>query len=127
MNMFFTVQKKHPYENMSNFDQLPEFEKELSKLSKKYPSLAEDLEKLEKLLILNPVGMGANFVTIHHSPKVKIVKTRLACKSLRDRSMRLIYAYHDDTVTFVYIELYFKGNKENEDRERVEKYIKDVL
>ena len=112
---------------MSNFDQLPEFEKELSKLSKKYPSLAEDLEKLEKLLILNPVGMGANFVTIHHSPKVKIVKTRLACKSLRDRSMRLIYAYHDDTVTFVYIELYFKGNKENEDRERVEKYIKDVL
>ena len=52
------------------------------------------------------------------------MKARLACKSLRDRSIRVIYAYHNDTVTFVYIELYFKGDKKNEDRERVREYIK---
>lgn len=109
---------------MSHFDQLPEFEKELSKLSKKYRSLPDDLKKLERFLALDPVGLGANFVTIHHSPKVKIVKTRLACKSLRDRSMRVIYAYHDDMVTFVYIELYFKGTKDKEDMKRVTDYIK---
>ena len=111
---------------MSHFSKLPEFEKELSKLSKKYPSLEEDLGRLEKLLELNAVGIGTNFVIIHHEPNVRIVKTRLACKSLRDRSMRVIYAYHDDTVTFVYIELYFKGDKENEDRERVEEYLKQL-
>lgn len=110
---------------MSHFNRLPEFEKELSKLSEKYRSLFEDLKKLEKLLTINPVGLGANFVIIHHSAKVKIVKTRLACKSLRDRSLRVIYAYHEDIVTFVYIELYLKGEKENEDRRRVEEYLKN--
>ena len=56
---------------MSNFDALPEFEKEFSKLSKKYPSLPDDLKKLERLIALNPVGMGTNFVTIHHSDEAK--------------------------------------------------------
>ena len=111
---------------MSRFKNTLEFEKELSRLSRKYPSLPEDLKKLERLVSLNPVGMGTNFVTIHHSPTVKIVKTRLACKSLRSRAMRVIYAYHDTTVTFVYIELYFKGDKENEDRERISEYLKSL-
>lgn len=127
MSMSFIVPKKHQYENMSHFNRLPEFEKELSKLSRKYPSLEDDLGILERLIALNPVGVGKNFVTIHHHAKAKIVKTRLACKSLRQRSMRVIYAYHGDTVTFVYIEIYFKGNKENEDRARVEEYIKSII
>lgn len=109
---------------MSHFNQLPEFEKEFSKLSKKYSSLAEDLQKFEKLVSLNPIGLGVNFVTVHSSKEVIVVKARLACKSLRDRSVRLIYAYHQNTVTFMYIEIYFKGNKENEDRERIKEYIK---
>lgn len=112
---------------MSHFNQLPEFTKELSGLSKKYRSLSEDLKKLERLIALNPVGVGTNFVTIHHSPKARIVKTRLACKSLKKRSMRVIYAYHEDIVTFVYIEIYFKGDKENENKERVARYIKSIL
>jgi len=112
---------------MSRFDRLPEFEKELAKLSKKYSSLVEDLYRFERLVELNPTGVGKNFVILHSSEKVKIVKTRLACKSLRDRSMRVIYAYHDDTVTFVYIELYFKGDKENEERERIAQYLKNMV
>jgi len=111
---------------MSRFNQLPEFEKEFSKLSKKYPSLVDDLKKFEKLVEINPTGVGKNFVILHHSEKVKIVKTRLACKRLRKRSMRVIYAHHDDTVTFVYVEFYFKGDKENEDRERIKNYLKNV-
>ncbi len=111
---------------MSLYSKLPEFEKELKKLSKKYPSLASDLKSFEKIIAVYPTGIGSNFVTVHHSPNCKIVKARLACKSLRDRSMRVVYAYHDDTITFVYIEIYFKGEKENEDRDRIEKYIKSI-
>jgi hypothetical protein len=111
---------------MNRFNRLPEFEKELSKLSKKYRSLPEDLEKLERLVELNPVGFGTNFVTFHQSGDVRVVKARLACKSLRDRSIRVIYAYHGDTVTFVYLEIYFKGEKENEDRERISEYLKGI-
>ncbi len=110
-----------------HFGQLPEFEKELKKLSKKYPSLRQDLDDLEEVLRVLPTGSGKNFTIIHSFEKVKLVKTRLACKSLKDRSMRVIYAYHENTVTFVYIELYFKGNKANEDRERVLEYLKNVL
>ncbi len=123
MNLYFTDQRKHQSENMSHFNRLPEFEKELSRLSKKYRSLFEDIEKFERLISLNPTGYGTNFVIIHHEPKLKIVKARLACKSLRDRSMRIIYAYHQDVFEFMYIELYFKGDKENEDRERIKEYI----
>lgn len=122
--MSFIDQKKRPYGNMSRFDQLPEFEKELSKLSKKYRSLLQDIADLQEILLVLPTGSGKNFTILHNSEKVKIVKTRLACKSLRDRSMRIIYAYHGDTVTFVYIELYFKGDKEIEDMKRVADYIK---
>lgn len=108
---------------MNRFNQLPEFEKEFTKLSQKFQSLVEDLKKFEKLISLSPTGKGKNFSIIHSSEKCKVVKARLACKSLRNRSMRIIYAYHDDTVTFVYIEIYFKGDKENEDRDRIKKYL----
>jgi hypothetical protein len=110
---------------MNHFNQLPEFEKEFSKLSKKYPSLAEDLKKFEKLVEIKPTGVGKNFTIIHCSEKVKIVKTRLACKSLKCRSIRVIYAHHNDTATFAYIELYCKGDKENENRERIKDYLKN--
>lgn len=112
---------------MSHFDQLPEFKKEFFKLSKKYRSLEEDLKKFERVVETNPTGIGKNFVILHCSEKVKIVKTRLACKSLQGRSLRVIYAYHNDRVTFVYIELYFKGDKENEDRERIKDYLKNSI
>ena len=111
---------------MNHFNKLPEFEREFSRLSKKYKSLPEDLEKLERLISLNPVGLGTNFVTIFYCDKARIVKTRLACKSLRDRSIRIIYAYHQNTLTFMYIEIYFKGDKENEDRERITEYLKTI-
>lgn len=125
--MFFIGRKKPRFASMSHFNQLPEFEKELKRLEKKYPSLSDDLKRFEGIIELNPVGIGTNFVTVHHSSNLKIVKARLACKSLRDRSMRIIYAYHNDAVTFVYIEIYFKGDKENENRERIKNYLKSVL
>mgnify|MGYP007017483237 CR=1 FL=1 len=62
---------------MSHFKQLPEFEREFLKLSKKYPSLPEDLKKFERLLGLNPVGFGSNFITIHYSEEIKIINNNI--------------------------------------------------
>ncbi|MEI6553808.1 MAG: hypothetical protein WCO09_04515, partial [bacterium] len=108
------------------FNQLPEFQKDFKRLAKKYQSLVEDLNKLERSISLNPTGTGNNFVIIHHNPNFKIIKTRMACRTLHDRSMRVVYAYHDDIATFVHIEIYYKGDKESEDRERIAEYIKSV-
>jgi hypothetical protein len=103
---------------------LPEFEKEYKRLENKYPSLSDDILKFEKLLCNYPTGIGKNFDIIHSSDKVKIIKARLACKSLKNRSIRVIYAYHGAIVTFVYLEIYFKGDKENEDRGRIAEYLR---
>ncbi len=111
---------------MNHFEKHPQFEKELAQLSKKYHSLPEDLQRFERLIAENPVGVGTNFATIHHAHDVQIVKARLACKSLKNRSMRIIYAFHGGISTFVHIEIYFKGNKSNEDFERIREYLASV-
>lgn len=111
---------------MSKFSQLPEFEKELKRLAKKYPTLISDIEDIKPVLISNPTGIGKNFTIVKVFQEVKIVKARIHCESLRARTIRLIYACHKDTIEFMYIEVYFKGDKENEDRERIEEYLKTV-
>lgn len=111
---------------MNHFNKLPEFEKEFSKLSKKYRSLQEDLNKFEKFIKTKPTGLGKNFTIIYDGSDVKVVKARLACRSLKDRSVRIIYAHHETSITFVYIEIYFKGDKNNEDRDRIKEYIKSL-
>lgn len=111
---------------MTHFNQLPEFQKDFKRLAKKYQSLSEDLGKLERFIDLNPTGSGNNFVIIHHDADFKIIKTRMACRTLHDRSMRVIYAYHAGVAVFVHIEIYFKGDKENEDRGRIEEYIRTM-
>jgi len=111
---------------MNHFKKLPEFERELKKFLKKYKSLEEDLKNLEKVLESYPTGIGKNFTITHYGDEVKIVKTRLVCRSLRNRSMRVIYAYHNNIFEFMYIEIYFKGDKENEDKERIKKYLSNI-
>ena len=110
---------------MATFSELPEFEKELKKLSKKYPSLVDDIEVIKPILLGDPEGIGKNFTLLSSSEAVKILKVRVHCESLRSRAVRMIYAYHPDKIEFMYIEVYFKGDKENEDRERIKEYLKD--
>ena len=54
-----------------------------------------------------------------------IVKARLACKYLRNSSLRVIFAYfiHERRVDF--IELFFKGDKEREDGARINRYLRE--
>ena len=124
--MSFIGQKKLLCGNMNPFKRLPEFEREFERLSKKYRSLVFDLEDFEDILRKNPTGFGKNFVIMHNTPALKILKARVACESLRNRNIRIVYAYHNDTFEFMYIEIYFKGEKPNEDKSRVAKYIEKL-
>lgn len=111
---------------MTTFSKLPDFEKELSKLEKKYPSLRNDLADLEEVLLACPTGIGKNFIIIHSDPHVKVVKAKVHCESLRDRSIRVVYSFHEEMIEFVYIEMYFKGVKENHDDRRLDEYLSGV-
>jgi hypothetical protein len=110
---------------MNHFDALAEFEQECKRLFKKYKTLDDDLEKFRKILITTPTGIGKNFVIMYSSQTVKIIKARMACRALRDRSLRIVYSYFEQEQRIEFIELYFKGDKENEDRERLKEYLKN--
>jgi len=108
---------------MTIFSHLPEFERELKRLSKKYPSLASDIEDIKPVLLTSPTGIGKNFTIIKMVADIRIVKVRIHCESLRSRAIRLIYSYHAGRFEFMFIEIYFKGEKENEDYGRIEEYL----
>jgi len=108
---------------MNRYDCLPIFEKEFKRLSKQYRTLKDDFDKFKKVLEMFPTGVGNNFVIIHSGKTIKIVKARMACQALRDRSLRIIYGYKESNASIDFIEIYFKGDKENEDRGRITNYL----
>jgi hypothetical protein len=111
-----------------NFKNTIEFEKDFKKLFKKFRSLNDDLSEFKKVLSESPLGIGKHFNVITKTDAVYIVKARFFCKSLKKKDLRVIYAYIEnhqiiEMVGIEFIEIYFKGNKENEDRERIKGYI----
>jgi len=107
---------------------LPEFEKDLKKL-KKFRTLKADLEifiekqlqLFHKLSIDNKGVVQISNLGIDHP---RIYKARkFACRSLKGKGsasgIRVIYAYFKDEDRVEFIEIYYKGDKENEDRERI--------
>lgn len=111
---------------MKNFNFLPEFRRKLKKLSRKYGTLNDDLKLFKEVLLSSPTGFGNNFTVLHSTKIIKIVKARMACRSLRNNSLRIIYAYVEHEEKIEFIEIYYKGNKENENLGRIKGYLKSV-
>jgi len=110
----------------------PEFEKDFKKLLKRFKTLEDDLDTFisKQLKITHKLRID-NKGVVHISDlgieTPKIYKARkFACKALKGRGaqsgIRIIYAYYEDKDIIEFIEIYFKGNKENEDKSRIIKY-----
>lgn len=113
-----------------NFKGTAEFQKDFKRLSKKFRSLASDLIEFKKVLNEAPLGIGKHFNVIIKTDYLYIVKARFFCKSLKKKDLRIIYCYIKNhqiikIVGIDFIEIYFKGEKENEDRERIKEYLKN--
>ncbi len=112
------------------------FEKDLKRLLKKFRTLEDDVEVAKRNAIElfhltkidnNSVEPIPNFC----SDELKICKIKkFACKALKGRGVqsgiRVIYAYHVLTKTVDFIEIYFKGESENEDKERIRQYLAGI-
>jgi mRNA-degrading endonuclease RelE of RelBE toxin-antitoxin system len=108
---------------------LPEFDKDFKKLSKRFKTLYEDFEifintQLNLHHKQNIDNKGVVPVSGIGIPGPKIFKAKkFACRSLKgrgvDSGIRVIYAYWEDKDKIEFIEIYFKGDKENEDRNRI--------
>jgi hypothetical protein len=107
------------------FNELPEFQKEFKRLRKKYKSLPEDLQEFCNVVSVIPLGNSKHFNVITRTEIFYIIKARFFCKYLKGKSFRIVYSYFKQEQRIEFIELYFKSNKENEDRERIKKYLKN--
>ncbi len=107
------------------FDELPEFQRELKRYAKKYKSLSDDLREFRNVVSAVPLGNSKHFHVITQTETCSIIKARLFCRYLRGTSLRVVYAYHTMVSKVEFIEIYFKGEKENEDRERIKEYLKN--
>ena len=118
-----------------HIEQLDKFKKDLKKLLKKFSSLEEDLDSLVKTQLfayhkLNIDNHGVFPIENLAIPVPEIFKVKkFACKSLKGKGVhsgiRVTYAYFPVEDRIEFIEIYYKGDQENEDRERIKNhYIK---
>ena len=111
---------------------LTEFENDFKKLAKRFKTLDDDIESFinRQLKLTHKLGID-NKGVVHISglgieiPKIyKAIK--FACKALKGRGgmsgVRIIYAYYEKEDVIEFIEIYFKGDKANEDKKRIIKY-----
>lgn len=123
---------------MPNYFAIVEFEKDFKKLEKRFRTLRDDFENMKRSLLevhyLKNIPLPANaLVDIKGccGEKYKSQKVRkFACKSLKNlgnrSGIRIIFVIEfsenkDFKITF--IEIYYKGDKENEDRARLLNFI----
>ena len=111
-----------------------EFEKDLKKLGKRFKTLEDDLnifiksqlKMYHKLEIDNRGIFRINDLDIKY-PEIYKAK-KFACRSLKGKGVhsgiRIIYAYFKNEDKIELIEIYYKQDKENEDRERIFRYYK---
>jgi len=108
-----------------SFDELPEFKKDMKHLLKKYKSLNDDLEIVKRVLeILPDERPPFSFRMDNLGLKTCVIKVKkIACKSIKGKGvnsgMRLIYALYPTEQKIIFIELYHKSDKEQEDRKRI--------
>lgn len=107
---------------------LQEFQKDIKKL-RRFRTLTEDLDifiekqlrlyhklKIDNKGIVQISNLGIDYPNIYKARK-------FACRSLKGKGsasgIRVIYAYFEEEDCVEFIEIYYKGDKENEDRERI--------
>ncbi len=113
-----------------------EFKRDFKKLLKKFRSLNEDIEVAKAFAIelyhIQKINKQAIFpIPQFCTEKIVICKLKkFACKALKGRGVksgiRIIYAYYILTNAVDFIEIYFKGDSENEDKERIKQYIAGI-
>ena len=108
---------------------ISEFDKDFKRLAKRFKTLNEDLEIFinTQLNLYHKQGIDNNGVfqipglQVTH-PKIYKAK-KFACRALKgsgvNSGIRVIYAYFEAEDKVELIEIYYKGDKENEDRARI--------
>ncbi|MBZ5553279.1 MAG: hypothetical protein LAO21_11205 [Acidobacteriia bacterium] len=113
------------------------FTKDFRKLLKRFRTLESDLQTakrdaielyhlkdIDNQSVFRVQGFGTEAVEIY---KLK----KFACRALKGRGsksgLRVIYAFYREILKVEFIEMYFKGDQEIEDKERIKEYLKNCM
>lgn len=113
-----------------DFSELPEFQKDLKVLLKKYRTLKEDLEIVKRVLEVHPNERPPfSFRIDNLGLETCIIKVKkIACKAIKGKGVnsdfRLIYAHFAEEDRIVFVELHHKNEQELEDRQRIKDNFK---
>jgi mRNA-degrading endonuclease RelE of RelBE toxin-antitoxin system len=118
-------------------DFLPGFEKDLKRLKKKYRSLDSDIETFIESSLRPCHELKEEQVGIFQIPGLKIEHPKIykakkfACECMKGTGVksgiRIIYAYFEQENKVEFIEIYYKGDKKDEDKERLKAYCRQFL
>jgi mRNA-degrading endonuclease RelE of RelBE toxin-antitoxin system len=108
---------------------LHEFERDLKKLAKKFRTIEDDLNIFveTELYLFHKLNIDNNGIfrivrLPYEEPPVYKAK-KFACRSLKGKGVhsgiRVIYSYLADKDRIDLVEIYYKGDKENEDWDRI--------
>lgn len=106
-------------------EELLEYKKELKALLKRYRTLSDDMMVVKQVLEVFPDERPPfSFRIDNLGIETCVIKVKkIACKALKGRGvnsgLRLVYAWFREERRMVFIELYHKNDKENEDRQRI--------
>lgn len=119
-----------------NYSETPEFQRDFKGLLKRFKTLEEDFALAKKAAIELYHIQKINNLSVFpiqgfSSQKIQIFKVKkFACKTLKGRGaksgIRIIYAFNCQEYKVDFIEIYFKGDKEKEDRGRIKAYLKGL-
>ena len=115
---------------------IPEFDKDFKRLQKRFRTLPKDFEIMKKYSLETHYLKGVPttaFVPIegYCSEDYESLKVRkfacMALKNLGNRTgIRVIFVFEPETMKITFIEIYFKGDKENEDRYRLKQFLESL-
>jgi len=108
---------------------LPEFERDIKKFLKRFRSLEDDLDNFIKTELrlfhkLRIDNKGVVQIAGLGIQEPKVYKARkFACRALKGKGahsgIRVVYSYFEQNDKIELIEIYYKGDRENEDTERI--------
>lgn len=112
-----------------------EFQKDLKRMLKKFKSLEFDIDNAKESTIelfhIRKLDNNSIFqIQGFNTEKIKIYKIKkFACKALKGcgikSGIRVIYAFHWAELKVIFLQIYYKGDQEKEDYERIKTYLKN--
>lgn len=119
-----------PNNDSLTFKTVKEFDKDFRKLKRKYQTLDNDLKRFETILkgLFPNIPPGTERISrLGENVKVPIYKAKhFHCKCLNKGSrsgFRVIFAFLEDELGVVFLEIYHHNKKDNHDKKRILKYF----